>query len=187
MLHISDIHFDFHYTPGTIKKCNLPVCCNPQNGYTTDPELAAGQFGEYACDLPEPVFLDMMHFIKENIKPEAIIWPGDNSVHSVWDNTEKQISKYTDEITERLKEFYPKESGVNVYPTIGNHDTWPVNNEDFSKADNSKPLIMYDEIWSDYFTTPEAKQSFKDFGYYSMPFKANGKVYEKTWVIAINC
>jgi len=74
-----------------------------------------------------------------------------------------------------------------VLPVLGNHDTWPVNNEDLSKAEANKPVLLYDEMWADYFTTPEAKQTFKEFGYYSMPLKAGGKNYDSTWVIGINC
>lgn len=99
VLHISDIHFDFDYTPGTIKTCNMPLCCNPMNGFTSDPELAARPFGEYSCDLPEGVLTDMLKYISAEIKPDTIAWTGDNSVHKVWNDTEDEIIQYTQRVT----------------------------------------------------------------------------------------
>ena len=49
---MSDPHVDFYYTPGTIADCNMPICCRPENGFTSDPKRAAGQWGNYNCDLP---------------------------------------------------------------------------------------------------------------------------------------
>lgn len=154
---MSDVHLDVNYTEGTIKNCNLPVCCNVNNGYTSDPALSAGPFGEYQCDLPTKTFNSMLEHLRDEVKPEAIFWPGDNSVHEVWKNKEDSIIKYTDIITEMINEHFPKKS-IGVFPTLGNHDTWPVNVEDFGKAEGSKPVVNYDKVWADYFTTPEAKE-----------------------------
>lgn len=50
-VHMSDNHIDFLYTPGTIADCTLPVCCNPVNGFTSDPDRSAGLYGDTRCDL----------------------------------------------------------------------------------------------------------------------------------------
>jgi sphingomyelin phosphodiesterase len=80
------------------------------------------------------------------------------------------------------------ETDVSMFPIQGNHDTWPVNVEDFDHKTGNKPLVEYDQLWDKYFTSEEAKQTFKDWGYYSMPFVLkNGREVENTKIIGLNC
>lgn len=51
-LHLSDIHLDLEYAVGTLAYCDGEVCCRENEGYPTDPTLAAGQWGSLRCDLP---------------------------------------------------------------------------------------------------------------------------------------
>lgn len=45
----------------------MPLCCRPENGFTTDPERAAGEWGNYRCDLPHKVLVHMLEYVKEEI------------------------------------------------------------------------------------------------------------------------
>lgn len=100
---ISDPHVDFEYTPGTIDDCGLPLCCRQENGFTSDPNLQAGQWGSYKCDLPHNTLVHMLNFVKNEIKPDMFIWTGDNSAHTVWKNTNEEVIEYTVNITETIK------------------------------------------------------------------------------------
>ena len=72
----------------------------------------------------------MFKYIGENqdtLKTEFITWAGDNSAHNIWDNSDEEVTKYTLSITDYLKKALGPDSKVEVYPVLGNHDTWPVN------------------------------------------------------------
>lgn len=92
---ISDPHIDFEYTVGSIADCGLPLCCRPENGFISDPELQAKYWGDYKCDLPHNTLVHMLNFVKTEIKPDMFIWTGDNSAHTVWKNDLQEVIDYT--------------------------------------------------------------------------------------------
>lgn len=59
------------------------------------------------------------------IKPDVIIWTGDNSSHNIWSNTLDEVINYTQTITDMIKATI-KDKDITVLPIHGNHDTWPV-------------------------------------------------------------
>lgn len=87
IVQLADAHLDAQYLEGTIADCNLPICCRKNNGFTTDASIRAGKWGDYKCDTPIEVYLSMLQFVKEEIKPDVFIWTGDNSPHDIWQNT----------------------------------------------------------------------------------------------------
>ena len=58
---------------------------------------------------------------------DLILWTGDNTPHDVWEQTQSYNLNYTMLLTERLKKF----TNATILPTIGNHESWPVNVYDF--------------------------------------------------------
>ena len=76
-----------------------------------------------------------------------------------------------------------KDLDIDVFPIEGNHDTWPVNVEDFSAPSKSYAISHYSEAWTDtnWLSADEAKV-FSQWGYYTKPFKFN----PKGSVIAVN-
>lgn len=96
-------------------------------------------------------------------------WTGDNSAHNVWSNTAEEITNYTINITESVKEIFGDESIV-VYPTQGNHDTWPVNVEDFSLPNINYPINTFKSHWAGWLDD-EAIEKFGEYGYYSTTLK----------------
>jgi len=126
---------------------------------------------------------NMFDFIKEEVKPDLMFWTGDNSAHDVWENTENEVINYTQAITDAIKKQLP---GLEVYPSIGNHDTWPVNVEDFSNGPGqSKPLKAYEKMWRD-FIGDEAAKAVGDWGYYITPLVVKGQRIEGVKVIGLN-
>jgi sphingomyelin phosphodiesterase len=43
-----------------------------------------GSFGDSGCDIPTKTFESMIKFIKNNIKPDFILWTGDLIPHDIW-------------------------------------------------------------------------------------------------------
>lgn len=66
-VHFSDAHVDLMYTPGTNANCNMPLCCRVENGYPSNPEDAAGYWGNYNCDTTHAVMTEMFKYINNTI------------------------------------------------------------------------------------------------------------------------
>jgi hypothetical protein len=76
----------------------------------------------------------MFDFIAKNqdtLKTDFVTWVGDNSAHNVWSNTNEEITEYTELITKMLKDQLGSIPDIDFFPIQGNHDTWPVNVQDF--------------------------------------------------------
>lgn len=85
MVHISDPHLDFQYVEGALADCGSYLCCRAESGpIPTDSSKAAGKWGSYKCDLPQRTFENLMTFVRDDIKPDAVVWTGDNSAHDTW-------------------------------------------------------------------------------------------------------
>jgi len=82
----------------------------------------------------------MLNHIKDVEKPDLLVWTGDNSPHDVWATTTESINNSTKVCTDEIKSIF---EGVDmpVYPSPGNHDTWPIENEDFNKGPDADPSI----------------------------------------------
>ena len=124
----------------------------------------------------------MFEFIRDNqdtLKTDFITWHGDNSGHNTWDNTDEEVLEYTTIITETLMKTLVNHD-IAVFPNLGNHDTWPVNVQDFSSGPNSNYQINnLKEAWRyDNWLNDTEAEMFGRFGYYSkpFPFNKNGRV-----------
>lgn len=75
---------------------------------------------------------------------------------------------------------------VPLYPSTGNHDTWPVNVEDWTSPGSNDSINQYAQNWVDWIGE-EAAAEFTKWGYCTVPFKlANGKVLENSKIIILN-
>ena len=110
------------------------------------------------------------------MKTDFITWTGDNSAHNVWDNTAEEITEYTRNITNTLKESLGADSKIQVYPIQGNHDTWPVNVQEFTEAGTNYAINHFKQSWTDKnWLSEEEIKVFEQWGYYSKPFEFNTK------------
>lgn len=64
-MHLSDVHMDLSYKPGTIANCNNPLCCMNTTEMADDQNNAAGFWGSFTCDLPQWTFEEMLWHIQE--------------------------------------------------------------------------------------------------------------------------
>lgn len=127
----------------------------------------------------------MLEFVKNTVKPDIIFWTGDNSPHNVWENDNSEVSNATARITSVLKQHL-NGTTISVYPIQGNHDTWPVNVQDFSSPNSNIPINGFAPTW-DGWLEPETLVQFAQYGYYSQTLKLkDGRVFENTKIIGVN-
>ena len=180
-IQLADLHIDFSYTVGAPTQCSFPICCR-DNGQDPHPKVDSpkAQFwGDYNCDLPTHTLKAMFDFIaanQETLKTEFITWTGDNSAHNVWSNTNEEVTRYTQWITDALNESLGAESSIDIFPAMGNHDTWPVNVQDFSAPGLNQPINSLAQSWnSRNWLSAEEAEEFRQYGFYSKPLKHNSK------------
>lgn len=65
IIQLSDIHYEPPYLPGGNAECDAPMCCRNDQGQPSNPEAAAGYWGDYNCDTPWNVFDDTLKQIKK--------------------------------------------------------------------------------------------------------------------------
>jgi len=153
-IQVSDIHIDFQYEIGSPNECDFPICCRNNHGPSSEEATAlaeqAGFWGDYRCDLPPHTMKSMFDFIGNNVEEleiDFITWLGDNGAHSLWEYSKEEVAEYTRNITVTLKEALKDHPRVEVYPVVGNHDTWPVNTEDFRRPNIDWNINHLKEIW----------------------------------------
>ena len=73
----------------------------------------------------------MFKYIAEVVKPDVLIWTGDNSPHTIWDNDFEEVVSATANITNMIKNAF-KNTKVAVIAAQGNHDSFPANNQEFT-------------------------------------------------------
>jgi sphingomyelin phosphodiesterase len=65
-----------------------------------------------------------MEYIRDMLKPDMIIWTGDNVPHEIWDQSFENNLNATKTVTELIRKTIP---GVPLYPIQGNHEYFPAN------------------------------------------------------------
>ena len=162
VLHVSDIHTDLEYKEGSLSNCNEPICCREESTGSKSKEKA-GKWGSVAsCDIPKSTFLKFIDFVNKNMKIDLGIWSGDNTSHDIWHQSYQRNEENTKEVTKAFKEKF----NFTFYPTLGNHESFPVNVYDFlSNREVSFNNFFADE-WVDWIG-PDAALVLKKDGYYS--------------------
>ncbi|CAF0747954.1 unnamed protein product [Brachionus calyciflorus] len=149
ILHLTDIHLDLEYQPGSLANCDQPLCCRNESTSTKKDVLInnlAGQWGDYRfCDLPLWTLESMFEHISKNEKFDFIYWTGDLGPHDVWVDSKPTQLAYFEKLTELFQKYFP---GKKVYSTVGNHDTEPDNLYPFSQPKSMSWL--YDFIYEDW-------------------------------------
>lgn len=126
VLHISDTHYDPHYLEGSNADCNEPLCCRLSSGRPSNPNAAAGKWGDYRkCDTPKRTVDHMLEHIADTHKDiDYILWTGDLPPHDVWNQTKEENLEIIKETVRQMTEKFP---GVPIFPALGNHESAPVN------------------------------------------------------------
>jgi sphingomyelin phosphodiesterase len=109
--------------------------------------------------------MSFVDFVLTDIKPDMVIWTGDNSPHYVWADTEEDVIASTVGLTQILKDSFTKK-GITVVPIQGNHDTWPINYQDFTYAGVNNAIQAIADAWVGWLE-PDTLKIYREFGYYS--------------------
>jgi sphingomyelin phosphodiesterase len=170
---------------GADAQCGGFLCCRASNGFPSDPSRQAGPWGAYQCDIPQAGLESMLTYVRDVIKPDLFVWTGDNSPHNVWANNNTEVIDATRNITLIIQKFF-NQTNITVYPIQGNHDTWPVNVQDFTQVGSNVPINGFSDTWLEWLG-PEVLANFTQYGYYSKVLTLkDGREFNNTRVIGIN-
>jgi len=186
MVQITDIHMDIFYTPNVSLKCGETICCRP-----LDPKFAlideesdsqkSGYWGTLAnCDVPPWTVEAVLKYIGEKIKPDIVVWLGDNIYSKFINVTKNTETDVLVQLTEKVKKFIGNNTAI--LPVIGNHEAYPI--DTYNYHDTKKERWIHEllsSLWKDFFT-PEALEQFNKTGYYTQLVKG----YPNLRVIGLN-
>lgn len=123
---VTDVHYDSQYTQGTPNNCVLGStgmgCCR-KDSIAVQPWQPANQWGDYNCDIPFALLNASMYWLRDNLDFDFIVYTGDSVDHH---DLEQTWQLNMDEIAVVSKMIYVAANGKPVYPVIGNHDTWAI-------------------------------------------------------------
>jgi len=163
-LHISDIHVDMKYFPGSASECILfsklgTNCCRfgdiPSNN-----SKPCSKWGNIHNDIPPLLFSSLMEWINnKSLNFDFIINTGDSGSHK---DIEQVISgdnlDSINFVSETVNKYFPKKP---VYNIIGNHDSYPNVDQTFPGYKNF--LNKVTQSWNKWIND----KNMNNFGYYS--------------------
>ncbi|XP_004534319.1 sphingomyelin phosphodiesterase [Ceratitis capitata] len=169
VLHITDLHYDPLYTPGSLAECDEPQCCQRDVEFIESTK-AAGYWGDYRdCDAPWHMLDDAFAQIKaEHTKIDYIYQTGDVVDHMVWGTSVEKNTESLKKVNTRLAEIFPD---VPIYPCIGNHEPHPLNL--FSPGDvpdGVNTRWLYEQLYEQWSTwlPADTKNTILEGGYYTV-------------------
>lgn len=168
VVHISDTHVDQSYTTGANYNCTKPICCRPFTpadapGNTTTP---CGPYGDVHCDPPLRLEKSMIAAINKQVNPAFTIFTGDVPAHDIWLVDRPEVEMNFESTYNEFSKLHKA-----VYPSVGNHDTAPVNAFPFIGEMNFasiNPQWTYNKLsslWKTWLGSTAAE--VKDYGSYS--------------------
>jgi 3',5'-cyclic AMP phosphodiesterase CpdA len=155
--------------------CDDRLCCHePASNYS---RIKSGKFGSFVnCDTSNATLTSFAEYAKD-LKPDFIIWTGDNAEHNNYNSSQEEVYFTTREIKNIID--YNFGPDIVVYPVIGNHEVYP---NDLWKPGNEQIFAELGQIYKDYFTEQQAFESFSKYGYYTERHPGTN-----LRIVALNC
>lgn len=127
ILQLTDTHLDFDYMVGTKVECGEPLCCRKVDPMAGPGEIGAPKYGYPGfCDTNELLIHSMLDNISKQLYDiDFIYWTGDLPAHNVWNQSKSDQVHSIKYATALFQKYFP---GKIVYPSVGNHEGFPVNN-----------------------------------------------------------
>jgi len=104
--------------------CNIKLCCrnNKLASKNLTDSQKAGKYGYLGhCDLPIITVDSFLNYSIYEIKPDFMIYLGDNPAHNTWEQHKETHLDSLKHITNRLLNEY----NGRVFPVLGNHEGMP--------------------------------------------------------------
>uniref|UniRef100_A0A0N4ZPK3 Sphingomyelin phosphodiesterase n=1 Tax=Parastrongyloides trichosuri TaxID=131310 RepID=A0A0N4ZPK3_PARTI len=172
VLQISDLHFDFLYTPGSEVQCDEPICCHQNSSRPKNKKKkrvrklkeAAGYWGSLgACDLPFwTIDVILEDISKKHTDIEYIMLAGDYMSHNDWAYTKEEHLFTVTNLSAIVKKYFPT---TPTFWAIGNHEGVPVNSfAPHSIPEQYRPQWIYNAI-KDAGGEWLPRETYKDFEY----------------------
>jgi sphingomyelin phosphodiesterase len=143
---------------------------------------AAGRWGfQGRCDIPYRTLENFVKNIVENIKPDLILWTGDNPPHNPWgENYKEEIYEITKLFIDLLLNKYNYTKPV--FPSIGNHEE-DISDQynPYSRQREAEFLKAFGNFYKPWLSD-EQYRSFIKNGYYTKKY-----LDTKLRIISINC
>ena len=96
------------------------------------------------CDLNELALENMLSYIRNEIKPDVVIWGGDSIPHNTESVNTKENIEVMEKVTKQVIEGLP---GIKIYPTIGNHDTYPQDVISMREPQSNYVINQWAQYW----------------------------------------
>ncbi|XP_076456755.1 sphingomyelin phosphodiesterase-like [Babylonia areolata] len=171
VLHLTDIHLDNWYKPGTNAVCQEPLCCRADDGPPVPGKQGAGYYGDYRnCDTPTWTLEGLFsHLSKQQF--DYILWTGDLPAHNIWNQTRAAQTGILQQLTTLMDKYFPSKP---VFPALGNHESSPVDSfppEDITGSQSIHWLYnALADSWKPWLPS-SALRSVRKGGYYTVsPF-----------------
>ncbi|XP_037949873.1 sphingomyelin phosphodiesterase 1-like [Teleopsis dalmanni] len=191
VLHLTDIHYDPFYEPGSLAECEEPLCCQRHKETSEGTIKAAGYWGDFRdCDAPWHMIEDALNHIKATHPHiDYIYQTGDVVDHMVWATSVEKNTDVLSKVSNKLQEMFPD---VPVFSCIGNHEPHPLNV--FSPVDAEDHLNtrwLYESLYNDWskWLPSSTETTILQGGYYTHSPKAgfrlialnNNDCYNNNW------
>lgn len=146
--------------------CPDPLCCRTKNGKGVYPVETAGKWGYVGkCDLPMRTLMNFIDTIVNDIRPDILIFTGDNPPHDNWETNSNEAFEITSLFSYLIQ--YKYNLTIPIYPALGNHEEYP--SDQFNVYNETKQydfLLKYGNLWKNWLD----KDSYNLFikkGYYT--------------------
>lgn len=163
---VSDFHVDYQYEVGKDSDCGKPLCCRGDSGVNKDPSKNALKWGNFACDTPIITLESMLDYVKNDVKPDAILWGGDSIPHDLdtlrIDSSAQIMKNVTKVVSETWDEY-------KIIPCIGNHDTYPQDIIKFHDKRSNENINMWSNTWTQFIDDEDEQNRWLDWGYFKAP------------------
>jgi len=104
------------------------------------------------------------NYVNKEIKPDFVLWTGDNAPHDTWTGSQKAAYNATQIFVDLISKN--NNFSLPIYPTLGNHEIFP--NDEYNPFDNNNNKVFnrFAEIFKPWLSD-EAYETFSKYGYYS--------------------
>ncbi|KAF9425307.1 hypothetical protein BGZ94_007661 [Podila epigama] len=165
VMHLSDWHVDADYVPGSEADCTKPLCCRKYSNSPLKPKRPAPTWGDYNCDAPKKLGIDMLKYASTVANVSFSILTGDIPPHTVWLETKETVVPQTKNAFDTIAEGL----STKVYPAVGNHEAGPTNLFP-TKMSGGDGSYLYNALANDWsrWLPEDAVKSVRNYGAYTV-------------------